>query len=602
MRKPIRRRDFLRFMAVTVVASSAPLSGCGDDDDSGGATPFPDSDPDDVAFVFPQGLASGDPRPDSVVLWTRVEMGSADVDVEVLYQIAEDADFARIVVDGSTTTDASRDYTVKIKPTNLDPFRKYYYRFRALDVSSDVGETKTAPLPDDDVDVRFAFASCQDFSGRYYHAWRALVDEEAPVDFVVHLGDYIYETAGEEQFQTPTEDRAPVIPDGQPATTNPDGAIAAATLADYRALYRQYKADADLKEAHRRYPFVVIWDDHEFSNDCWGDHATYFNELDGNTEEQPERREAANQAWFEFIPADVPFDENASYPDDITIYRTLRYGRHVELFMTDQRFYRADHAVPEGPPNPATAKVTANSALGARNFALKAGFDEIEAGVAPTMLGATQKQWLIDGMHNSDATWKIWGNEVQLWQMALDLSGFPSLPDIYRGLFYFTLDQWDGYRTERREILEALQGVDNLVAITGDIHAFFAAELHPDFDNPSDTPVGVEYVCAGISSLSVQGITQATVAGNPLLVSLGLLDLVPMTSEILLSTNGDYLRHVDPTANGIAIMDVRGTDAIEVTFLRVSDVTNPSYSEQVIERARFRTGSGTNRIEPLDPA
>lgn len=598
MRDSMRRRDFLRLMAVTVAAGSAPLSGCGSDDD-GTVDAFLDSDPGLTDATFPQGVASGDPRPDSVVLWARVQPPAGTASVEVAYQVAEDAAFGRIVAHGTLLTDAARDFTIKLKPVGLAPFTRYFYRFRALDVSSEIGETKTAPRPGDDVDVRFAFASCQDYNGRYYHAWRALVNEEAPVDFVLHLGDYIYETAAQSDFQTPSDDRIARIPDGQPASTGPIPSTAAATIADYRALYKQYKADVDLREAHRRFPFIAIWDDHEFSNDAWQAQATYFNELEGYDEWQPERREAASQAWYEYMPADVPYDEAAAFPDDIRIYRNLRYGRHVEVFMTDQRYYRDDHAVPEGPINLATGKVTENSAIGSRNFALKSGFDEIEADVAPTMLGAAQKQWLIDGMRSSTATWKIWGNQVQLWQMALDLSGFPALPEQYRDLFYFTLDQWDGYRSERREILTALADVRNIVAVTGDIHAFFAAELHPDFDDPGE-PTAVEYVTAGITSLSVQLITQATVAGNPLLSALGLLDLVPRSAQILRSTNAAYLRHADTLANGIAIVDVRADSEIEVTFLRVNAVTNPSYAAQTLERARFRTVSGSNRVETID--
>lgn len=597
MRRHLHRRDFLRLMAITVAASGTPLTGCGSDDD-GEVFAFDDSDPALSDTLFPQGVASGDPRPDSVVLWTRVRPNIAVSEVEVGYQIAQDAAFSRIVAHGTVTTDAARDFTVKLKPVGLDPFANYYYRFRALEVSSVIGETKTAPRPGDDVDVRFAFASCQDYNGRYYHAWRALVDEEAPVDFVLHLGDYIYETAAQSDFQTPSDERISTIPDGQPAGPGPSAGVAALTLADYRALYKQYKADPNLKEAHRRYPFIAIWDDHEFSNDAWQAQATYFNELEGYDEWQPERREAASRAWYEFMPADVPYDGNAAFPDDIQIYRNLRYGRHVEIFMTDQRYYRDDHVIPEGPLNPDTAKVTENSAIGSRNFALKSGFDGIEAEVAPTMLGTDQKQWLIDAVTSSQATWKIWGNQVQLWQMALDLSGFPALPAQYRDLFYFTLDQWDGYRTERREILEALSGVRNLVAVTGDIHAFFAAELHPDFDDPGE-PVGVEYVTAGISSLSVQGITQATVASNPLLTALGLLDLVPQSAQILRTTNAAYLRHADTLANGIAIAEVHGDREIEVTFLRVDRVTDRSYDAQTLHRARFRTASGSNRVEPL---
>ena len=140
---------------------------------------------------------------------------------------------------------------------------------------------------------------------------------------------------------------------------------AALTLADYRALYKQYRSDPAIKKLHARVPFVVIWDDHEFSDDCWGDHGTYFAEKDGNTEENPERRHAANRAWFEYQPADVMFDAAAAWPQDIQIYRSLRFGQHMELFLIDDRTYRADHLIPEGPAGTGDLLYKgANSALG----------------------------------------------------------------------------------------------------------------------------------------------------------------------------------------------------------------------------------------------
>jgi alkaline phosphatase D len=186
------------------------------------------------------------------------------------------------------------------------------------------------------------------------------------------------------------------------------------------------------------FPFICIWDDHEFSDDCWGDHATYFDGMEGD-EASPERHTAANRAWFEYQPADVNY-----VGDTLSIYRALRYGKHVEFFMTDERSYRGDHIIPPGPTDPSVGKIIANSAVGSRQFVLKKGFDAREAAVKPTMLGGEQKQWLIDKVTASTATWKIWGNEVQLGQMLVDLRGFTQLPAMFQDLWYLTTDQWGG--------------------------------------------------------------------------------------------------------------------------------------------------------------
>jgi alkaline phosphatase D len=601
----LRRREFL--CAIVVTAAAVPLPACGSDDADGG------SNEKDVLAVYPQGVASGDPKPESVILWTRAVPRSGAGAVPVGYEIALDEKFTQRVAEGTLDVDQSSDWTLRIKVTGLQAFTQYYYRFKAEGVFSDVGRTKTAPLPDQDVNVRFAFASCQDFIGRYYHSWRALVEQEAPVDFVLFLGDYVYETNGDPDFQLQDPERGIEIPDGIPVDED-SPARAAASLDDYRGLYRQYRSDAALRRAHQLFPFICIWDDHEFSNDAWQDHATYFNEAQGD-EKSTSRREAANQAWFEYQPADVEYDENAAFPDDLKIFRSLRYGKHVELVLTDQRSYRADHVIPEGaapaavpPGGPAyltyasAGHLFPNSSLGSRNFCKKigtdpgsgqpVGFDPIEALAKPTMLGAAQKAWLLQSIQGSTATWKFWGNETQLLQMALDLSSF-DLPDAFKGVFYFTVDQWDGYRSERAEILSALAGVENLVVLTGDIHAFYAGELYVDFDAPA-TAVGVEYVTAGISSSPAQEITQTTVENNELLSGLGLDQLVPQFDELLRSTSPHY-KYAKSLIHGIAIVDVEPS-AINVTFLQIADVKSKDWNGTA-ERIRLRTPSGSNRVE-----
>jgi alkaline phosphatase D len=591
----LRRRDFLK---LTTVSATAVLPGCGSDEPDGDtpggdAGPPPSDDPERQRATFPQGVASGDPTPSSVILWTRVEPDD-NGNPDVTWEIARDAAFTDRVASGSMTLDDSTDHTLKLKVTDLEAWTRYYYRFIALGVVSVTGETKTAPAPDADVGIRFAFATCQDRVGRYYHAWRALLEEadSAPVDFVVFLGDYVYETAGDPQFQTPSDDRKVILPDGLDLGA---GGLAAQTLEDYRALYKQYRSDEYLQEAHRRFPFLVIWDDHEFANDCWQDHSNFFSEVDGLVEKVPEQRQAADRAWYEYQPAEVTYDENALHPGTIKIYRKHRFGKHLELFLTDQRYYRDDHVIPEGPAELAVAKFLENSSIGSRIFLLKPGFDPIEAAARPTMLGAAQKAWLVDSMKASDATWKVWGSEVQLAQMVTDLSPFEDVPEAFRDRFYITVDQWDGYRSERAEILSALESVENLVVIVGDVHASYASYLHVDFDAPSDRPAAVEFTIAGISSGAVALTAQGVIGGDPTLSGLGLLELIPRWDELLREASPHY-QYGNSFTNGVAIGDLNA-ERLEMTYLHVSNPREQAF--QVTERVRFRTTAGSRTIEVL---
>jgi alkaline phosphatase D len=601
MTSRIVRRDFLRITVVSALGVAAPTLGCSSDEDSSsdpGPKPVPPvSEDPNTLRVFPQGVASGDPSPTSVLLWTRVQPATAG-DVRLHFEVARDLAFEDVVAEDDAIALADADHTLRLKIDNLQPSTTYYYRFAGEGAVSDIGRTKTAPRDNRDVPVKFAFASCQDFVGRYYHAWRALVEEAPDADFVLHLGDYIYETDGDPDFQTPTEQRSVALPDGLQLGPN---SYAARTLADYRQLYKTYRSDRDLRRAHQLFPFIVIWDDHEFGNDAWQDHTTHFSDEQGD-EKNPEQRDAASRAWFEYQPADVTYDPDASYPDRIRIYRKLRYGKHVELFMTDQRYYRAEHLIPEGPLDASVLKITPNSAIGSRIFLLKegpngAGFDPKEAAAKPSMLGAEQKQWLIDGLTRSNATWKIWGSETQLAQMVADLTDPElDLADFLRQKFYLTTDQWDGYRSERAEILSAVSSVDNLLVVTGDIHAFYGAELHVDFDNPGPKPVGVEYVVGGISSQGVAPAAAGVLGGNETFVSFGLPQLIPRFDE-LLQYGSPHYKFANSSANGVAVCEV-SAGAADVTFLIVGDVTKPEY-DGALTRVRMRTRSKSGRVELL---
>ncbi len=548
------RRAFLRHGAaqagVLITASTAlsSLVGCGGGDPGtpitplpatfpGTSTPLPDTPAAVGAYKFPQSVASGDPQPDGAVLWARVVPASAD-DVasvadgnfSVTLRISASADNAALLgssgalvgnVDAQAQVPvyALYDHTLRHRIGGLAAATVYYYQFSAGDARSRVGRFKTAPATDaDNALLRFGFMSCQDWSVNHWAGLDALAAED--IDFVVHLGDYIYETvdAGFQQGSVEPAHPALQLPDG---TTRADGSRYATTLADYRYLYKRYRSDRRLQTLHERVAMVAVWDDHEFSDDAWQDRSTYDNGsydaatgIADNTR-QTARRLAANQAWFEAMPANVSFTfEPAQGITNLRIYRDLKFGRLLHLVMTDQRLYRADHIIPEAAPNPLTGQPVGT--IGARYLVPDATLQTVEAqklaaGAAlpdplalVSMLGAAQRQWWAQTMTTSTARWKVWGNEVSLLRMAVDGNAVPGVPAVFRAKFVFDADQWDGYNAERKYLMSQLvgAGVKNVVAVTGDIHAFYAGVVMADYGAAAPLPAMVDLVTAGISSQS----------------------------------------------------------------------------------------------------
>ncbi|MFJ2702804.1 alkaline phosphatase D family protein [Streptomyces sp. NPDC087428] len=409
---------------------------------------------------FTLGVASGDPLPDSVLLWTRLaprpyepDSGLPRARVEVLWELARDERFTRVVRRGSATAHPEFHHSVHVEVKGLDAGRVLYYRFRAGKWTSPVGRTRTAPANGArNSRLRLAAVSCQAYHDGYFTAYKHLAQED--VDVVFHLGDYLYEyavsaTGGSRNYTDRT----------LPALFNRE----TATLEDYRLRYALYKSDPDLRAAHAAHPFVVTWDDHETENNYAGDTP----ENDVPPEEFLIRRAAAYRAYWENQPLRAP--QRPTGPD-MRLYRRLQFGRLAQFDILDTRQYRSDQAYGDGWQTPGPESEDP----------------------ARTLTGAAQERWLIDGWRHSRATWNVVPQQVT----------FAQRRDVPTDAFKLSMDSWDGYPASRDRILKGAEaaGVANLMVLTGDVHVGYAFDLKRDFDDPSSRTVGTEIVATSVTS------------------------------------------------------------------------------------------------------
>ncbi|MEQ9144885.1 MAG: alkaline phosphatase D family protein [Parvibaculaceae bacterium] len=510
---------------------------------------------------FPQGLASGDPQPDAVMLWTRAVPDMPATGVDLVCQVAESESFDTLILEKPITVGAESDFTARVFVQGLKPDTRYFYRFVANgETGPHVGRTRTAPAPDAERPVRFAFASCQNYERGFYGAWARLVADDAAapdneqLDFVLFLGDFIYEVIrdvpeGVEATRSiaPFPDgSAPWVPDG----TRPwwsAGATWAVTVDDYRHLYKTYLSDPDLQAARARFPFVSTWDDHEFTNDSWQSHDTYFSP--GKPAQR--RKVAANQAWFEFIPAvlteaasvagipneasdfrpaNVADTDYGDYDDSffntnpdnraalgsLTIYRTLSWGKMLDLVVTDLRSYRSPPVVSEEVrqllgggtrlvPVRLVKELDAGRTAHEGNPLEKLTFEDREIAnpraeaPAGTCMGARQKRWFKETLKASTAQWRIWANSIPALSLRLNLSKVPSasMEDSYLGT-----DAWQGFPSELGELMTFVKenGISNVISCSGDYHTHAAGRLaiDPDADEPDFA--AVDFATTSISS------------------------------------------------------------------------------------------------------
>ncbi len=498
--------------------------------------------------VFAHGVASGDPLPDAVLLWTRVTPtpdatpgSGVGPTVTVTWEVAADPAFATVVASGSVTTGPGRDHTVKADATGLNPATTYYYRFRLDGAVSATGTTRTAPgLSAAVARLRFGVVSCSNVPAGHFAAYRYLA-ERGDLDAVLHLGDYIYEYAGD-------------FNGGAVRPHDPPHEIL--TLADYRRRHAQYKSDEHLKRLHATVPFIATWDDHEVANDAWSGGAE--NHQPDTEGDYATRKAVAHQAYFEWMPVRNEADR---------IYRRLRFGLLAELSMLDLRSYRSQQVgIGDGAADDPNR----------------------------TMTGAEQMAWLENGLITSGAQWKLVGTSVmvaplQLPPLSADLLGpLAELLGLPREGISINPDQWDGYVADRRRLLATIanNGVRDTVFLTGDIHSSWASDIPRDAGLYPllSKSVATEFVCTSVTSDNIDDIV-----GAP-----------PRTTSVLLETAvqalNRHIKYCELDSHGASVLEVTPAGT-QMDWYYLANKADPA---SALSWGRsFRTRAGTQKVQSV---
>ncbi|MCX4775369.1 alkaline phosphatase D family protein [Streptomyces sp. NBC_01264] len=502
--------------------------------------------------AFLHGVAAGDPLPDGVLLWTRVTpdpgavpgsgRGSA---VTVGWEVSADRGFSQIVAAGTTTASAATDHTVKVDVRGLRPRTPYWYRFTAGTAISPVGRALTTAAADTATDrVRFGVVSCANWESGYFSAYRHLAGR-ADLDAILHLGDYIYEYGTGE------------YPEAQSVVRQHEPKHEIVSLADYRARHGKYKTDADLQALHAAHPIVAIWDDHEFADDAWAGGAG--NHTPGTEGDWAARAAAAKQAYFEWMPVRPSIAG--------TVYRRLSFGSLADLHLLDLRSFRSQQA--------------------------KTGSSAVDD---PTrsITGRAQLDWLKSGLVSSNATWKLVGTSVMISPVAFGslparlLKPLRKLLGLPAGGIAVNVDQWDGYTSDRKELLQHLRdrGVKNTVFLTGDIHMAWANDVPMDMATyPASGTAATEFVVTSVTSDNLDEML-----GVP-------ADTVSLAAESAVRAANWHVKAVDMDAHGYGVLDVTA-QRTQMDYYVLSDMRRPDATAAWSHS--FRTLNGTQKLEPAE--
>ncbi|TCP28627.1 alkaline phosphatase D [Tenacibaculum skagerrakense] len=537
---------------------------------------------------FYHGVASGDPLKDAVIIWTRVTTNQPDVNVT--WKVATNASMTNVVKQGLVVTDERKDYTVKVDVRSLQPNTTYYFQFEALGKKSEIGKTRTSPTGNVS-NVRFGVVSCSNYQNGYFNAYEEMADR-TDIDAVIHLGDYIYE------YETGGYGYSDEVGRGH----LPNNEIV--TLSDYRVRYSYYRLDPMLRKLHQQHPFILVWDDHEFSND-----ANKFGaeNHDPATEGSWEtRKNNAYKAYFEWMPV------RANSIQEYRLYRDFSYGNLADLLMLDTRIEGRDETVSTTQKLNKSSKkdlqskvktLVANKSLqsiedfenaikeiapyfiqegkltgeelryviqkfaqvaynyknnGSRSLSSKEDQSKLKnllvkattvdsklAGRATyeSILGQAQFNWLLNKLSTSSATWKIIGNQV----MMMNYNGVP------------TNDAWDGYEEERERLYQHISNnnINNVVVLTGDIHSTFAGDLKYGREC-----IGAEFVVPSVTSQNLDAF------GG---IATGL-------AEFYTKLLNRHMKEVDLDEHGYFVLDVK-EERVQADWFYIRDVKVPNSGE-----------------------
>lgn len=546
---------------------------------------------------FYHGVASGDPLEDAVIIWTRVTTNQNNVDVK--YKVATDPAMTRVVKQGTVTTNQSKDYTVKVDVTGLNPFTTYYYQFEVKGVSSIVGKTRTAPSSEMLVEnLRFAVVSCSNYQAGYFNTYNQIA-ERTDIDAVIHLGDYIYEYESGGYGFTEELGRGH-IPSEETIQLN-----------DYRTRYSFYRLDPMLRNVHSQHPFIHIWDDHEFAND-----ANKFgaqNHTPGTEGDWETRKNNAYKAYFEWMPV------RANTIEEYRLYRSISYGKLMDLIMLDTRIEGRETQI--NTSKNLISAVATNGVLrnylkkqiASKDLTNKADLTQVLQDILPrvltisedttqkglnakefdqlvsyfadavlsknksiadsknasemeqllqkgitydneynekdnkntytSILGAEQFDWLLDELSSSSAKWRVIGNQV----MMMPWNGIPSQ------------DAWDGYKEERNRLLEHIksENINNVVVLTGDIHSTFVGEVR--YERKCEM---CEFVVPSVTSLNLDFVGS---------IAAGI-------GEFYIKLLNRHIKDVDLDNHGYYLLDVR-EDKVQADWFDVLELDKPQPGE-----------------------
>lgn len=560
-RAPLSRRQILKSLSSVGLLPllSGNLIACSGTDDKEGASY-------ELSPRFRHGVASGDPGPDRVILWTRVEPESdamAD-SVSVRFEVSTDDDFSSLSASGEGSTSVQVDHTLKVDVQGLEPGTTYYYRFIVDDGASVVGKTKTLPAGAID-DVRFAVVSCSNYPAGYFHVYREIAHAE--LDAVLHLGDYLYEYGVAGYASERAAEMGRVV---EPTTE-------LLSLGDYRTRYALYRRDVDLQDCHAAHPFIAVWDDHEVTNDAYTDGAENHDEGEGDFDE---RKAQALQAYFEWMPIRPPVDGSEEI-----IYRRFRYGDLVDLLMLDTRLIGRNQQL-------SLLSFVTPDGTGLDLAAARSAIDDPER----TLLGSEQKQWLLEQLAESDTRWQVLGQQVLMGRYELPAALLLALnPDstdadavragtetaldavtaknkapnerteeeqlLLASSLPYNLDAWDGYASERDEVLQAaLDGGKKLIVLSGDTHNAWASQL----TTRDGAVAGAELAAPSVSSPGLEGVLGAGAAG---------------LFQGIVTTLVDDLRYADLSQRGFLRVTF-GKEGVEASFEYVSTVQELEYERE----------------------